>query len=74
MNHIKKYRRWIMPLLGGIAGYAYYYFISCASSACPIQSNPYYSTIYGALIGAVALFPEKKKKIKKKEQFNDELL
>jgi len=36
---------------GGAAGYAYYRFIGCASGACPISSNPYISTIYGAVMG-----------------------
>ncbi len=39
--------------LGGAAGFAYYYFIGCASGTCPISSNPYISTVYGALVGAV---------------------
>jgi hypothetical protein len=51
-------------LLGAVAGYAYYYFIGCASGTCPIQSNPYISTAYGALIAAVFAFPGKKKQQK----------
>lgn len=39
--------------LGALGGFAYYYFIGCASGTCPITSNPYISTAYGALIGAV---------------------
>ena len=51
-----------LPVIaGGIAGYAYYYFIGCASGSCPIQSNPYISTIYGMIAGAVFLVPSKKK-------------
>lgn len=48
-------------LLGATAGFAYYYFIGCASGTCPIQSNPYISTAYGALIAAIFVFPGKKK-------------
>jgi len=41
-------------MLGGAAlGFAYYYFIGCASGTCPITSNPYISTAYGALLGTL---------------------
>ncbi len=39
---------------GGIAGFAWYYFVGCTTGACPISSNPYISTGYGALIAAIA--------------------
>ena len=38
-------------IIGGGLGYAYYRFIGCASGACPITSNPWVSTIYGAVLG-----------------------
>jgi len=47
-------------IIGGAAGFAYYYFIGCNSGTCPIQSNPYISTLYGAVAGAIFLFPSKK--------------
>jgi hypothetical protein len=40
-------------VLGAAGGYAYYYFIGCASGACPISSNPYIITIYGGIIGVL---------------------
>jgi hypothetical protein len=40
-------------VIGGVAGYAYYRFIGCSSGACPLTSNPYISTIYGAVMGAL---------------------
>lgn len=49
--------RWhsVTPLLfvagGGVAGFAYYYFVGCQSGTCPITSNPYVSTLYGGLVG-----------------------
>lgn len=51
-----------LPVLGGAAlGYAYYYFIGCVSGTCPITSNPYISTAYGAAIGLLWALPSKKK-------------
>lgn len=51
----------IFPIaLGATAGFAYYYFVGCVSGSCPITSNPYISTAYGALAGA-AFIPKKKK-------------
>lgn len=38
-------------VLGGIAGYLYYYYIGCRSGSCPINSNPWFSTLWGAVIG-----------------------
>jgi len=48
-------------LLGAIAGLSYYYLIGCKSGTCPIQGNPYISTLYGALMAAIFVFPGKKK-------------
>ncbi len=39
---------------GGIAGFAWYYFVGCTSGSCPISANPYISTGYGALMGVLA--------------------
>lgn len=52
----------VLPVLGGaLLGYAYYYFIGCYSGTCPITSNPYISTFYGALIAFIMVLPIKKK-------------
>ncbi len=40
-------------LLGAAGGYLWYRFVGCKSGACPITSNPWVSTIYGAVIGAL---------------------
>jgi hypothetical protein len=53
----------ILPVLAGAGGgFAYYYFIGCASGTCPITSNPYISTAYGmgmGLIWAIGSFKKK---------------
>ena len=45
--------------VGALLGYLYYRFVGCASGACPITSNPYSSSIYGALLGALIAFGAK---------------
>jgi hypothetical protein len=40
--------------VGAVLGFGYYKLVGCASGGCPITSNPYISTLYGALIGLVA--------------------
>jgi hypothetical protein len=40
-------------LLGGAGGFAFYRFVGCKTGMCPITSNPWLSTIYGALLGAL---------------------
>jgi hypothetical protein len=47
------FKRVAAVLLGSAGGFAYYYFIGCASGTCPITSSPYISTGYGALIGVI---------------------
>ncbi|GAB1350949.1 hypothetical protein MASR1M107_31640 [Ignavibacteriales bacterium] len=54
-------------LLGGVAGYAYYYFIGC-KNGCPIQSNALYTTLYGAFTGFVMTFSFKKDKPEKQKE------
>ena len=39
------------PIFGAVVGYGYYRFIGCAGGSCPITSNPWISTMYGALLG-----------------------
>lgn len=67
MKTLTKYKIWswtkrLLPVaIGGTAGYAYYYFIGCVSGTCPITSNPWISTAYGALLGFFILPPRKKR-------------
>ncbi len=41
-------------LVGGVGGYAYYALVGCRTGACPLQSNPYFSVLWGALLGYLA--------------------
>ena len=38
-------------LLGGIAGFLYYYFVGCTSGSCAITSNPVSSVLFGGVLG-----------------------
>lgn len=38
-------------LVGGILGFAYYYFIGCNTGTCAITSKPLNSTVYGMVMG-----------------------
>ena len=58
MKFLKKF---IIIAIGAVLGFAYYKFIGCRSGTCPITSNPYISTGYGALIGFVLSLNSKKK-------------
>ncbi len=51
-------------IAGCIAGYAYYYYVGCASGTCAITSKPLNSTLYGGLMGGLLfnMFVTKKKK------------
>ncbi len=41
---------------GGAAGFAFYRFVGCKTGTCPITSNPWLSTLYGAFLGALLVF------------------
>jgi hypothetical protein len=53
----------IGAILGTAAGYAYWYYVGCASGSCPITANWGSSTAYGAFMGAslMGLFDKSKK-------------
>lgn len=56
----------VFTLLGGIAGWSYYYFIGC-NNGCAIQSNATLMTLYGAFTGGILGIPSQKKKESVKE-------
>lgn len=65
MNTLNKYKFHILGLIiGAIAGYAYYYFVGCASGTCAITSKPLNSTLYGAVMGGLLADLFKKEKTK----------
>jgi hypothetical protein len=43
----------IGAVVGGGLGFAYYKLVGCSTGACPLTSNPWISSIYGALLGAL---------------------
>ena len=40
-------------IVGAVAGYAYYYYLGCASGTCSITSKPLNSSLYGAVLGGL---------------------
>jgi len=54
-------KRFLFSLIGAMGGYAYYYYIGCASGTCPITGNPWISTAYGAGMGLILTIGERKK-------------
>lgn len=57
LSKSKLMRKWsirILPVvLGALGGFIYYSYIGCVSGTCAITSNPWLSTAYGAMLGAV---------------------
>lgn len=43
----------LSTLVGASLGYGYHRVIGCRSGVCPITANPYTSTVYGAVMGAL---------------------
>lgn len=39
--------------VGAAGGFAYYYFVGCKTGACPLQSNPLFSSLWGGLLGVL---------------------
>lgn len=54
--------------IGAIAGYAYYYYVGCVTGSCPLSSNPWSMTFYGAVMGYLFLDLFRKKDPQKKNK------
>lgn len=48
--------------IGAVAGYFYWKFIGCTTGSCAITSNPFNSTLYGAVMGGLLVSTFKKDK------------
>lgn len=57
-------------VLGAALGYAYYHFVGCRTGTCPITSNPWISTGYGAFFGFVLMLGRGKKKDNAEQEKN----
>lgn len=40
-------------VIGAALGFLYYKFVGCSTGTCPITRNPWSSTVYGAILGAL---------------------
>ena len=40
-------------VVGGGLGFGYYKLVGCSTGTCPLTSNPFISTLYGSIIGAL---------------------
>ena len=71
LNWIKNKKITILiTLLGAALGFAYWYFVGCASGSCGITSVWWRSTLYGAFMGF--LLSDISFKQTKKEKTNEE--
>ena len=62
-------KRVLPTAIGALLGFAYYYYIGCYNR-CLIHSNPYLSSVYGALIAFTLSMPSSKK-MKKETEIED---
>ncbi len=47
--------RIVLFVLGGaVIGFGYQRLVGCRTGTCPITSNPYVATLYGAFVGYLA--------------------
>lgn len=64
-DFLKKHRLKIAGIIvGAIGGYLYYYFVGCSTGSCPITSNPWRMTLYGAVLGLLVFDIFKKEEAK----------
>ncbi len=47
------FRLIIGAILGGGLAFLYYKFVGCPNGTCPLTSNPFLTTLYGIVVGAL---------------------
>lgn len=52
-THIMILRIIIGVVAGGGLGFAFYKLVGCSTGTCPLTSNPFISTLYGSVLGAL---------------------
>ncbi len=50
-------RMTIGGVIGGLAGFLFYRFVGCSSGMCPMWSNPWSSSVVGAVVGVLLSRP-----------------
>jgi hypothetical protein len=64
-NRLRPFMRIVAGVvIGGILGFAYYWFIGCRTGSCRITGDPVISSLYGSFIGLIWVFPFGRKKEK----------
>lgn len=53
MNKVKTILLISGVIIGAISGFIYWKYVGCSTGTCPITSNPYISTAYGAVMGGL---------------------
>jgi uncharacterized protein DUF6132 len=55
-------RALLAAIAGGSAFAAYAHFVGCTTGTCPLTSNVWIASLYGAAVGAVVGWPERRQR------------
>jgi uncharacterized protein DUF6132 len=55
-------------VLGGASAAAYAHFIGCRTGTCPLTSNVWIASLYGAAVGALVGWPDRRQSAAEREQ------
>jgi uncharacterized membrane protein YeaQ/YmgE (transglycosylase-associated protein family) len=53
-------RTLLVALIGAAVGGAYAHFVGCRTGSCPLTSNVWTASLYGAVVGAVLGWPNRR--------------